>query len=163
MKGEPAARVVVTAVGCEFRRDDGAGPAVLARVRGDLGDAEVLGPLTSPVQLLGAWDGAGLAVIVDAIRGGGEPGSVRVIELGAGSVGDEDGSPGQRSSSHGFGVVDAFRLSCALGTAPARVVLVGVTGERFDDGVGLSPSSSSAVARAARLVVGLVAAGPASR
>ena len=111
MKGEPAARVVVAAVGCEFRRDDGAGPAVLDRVSGELGDAEILGPLTSPLQLLGAWDGAGLAVIVDAVRGGSEPGTVRVVELGAGSPADESGSPGQRSSSHGFGVVDAFRLS----------------------------------------------------
>ena len=163
MTDEPVARVVVAAVGSEFRRDDGAGPAVLARVRGVLGDAEVLGPLTSPLQLLGAWDRAGLAVIVDAVRDdGGEPGAVRVVELGV-SPSDEPGSPVRRSSSHGMGVVDAFRLSCALGTAPARVVLVGVTGECFDDGIGLSPSSSSAVARAARLVVGLVAAESAAR
>jgi hydrogenase maturation protease len=159
MNAEPVARVVVAAVGSEFRQDDGAGPAVLAWVSGALGDAEVLGPLTSPLQLLGAWDGAGLAVIVDAVRDhGGEPGAVRVVELVAVSPADEPGSPLRRSSSHGIGVVDAFRLSCALGTAPARVVLVGVTGECFDDGIGLSPSSSSAVARAAQLVVGLVAA-----
>ena len=72
----------MAAVGCEFRRDDGVGPAVLARVRGALGDAEMLGPLTSPLQLLGAWDGAGLAVVVDAVRGGDAPGTVRVVELG---------------------------------------------------------------------------------
>ena len=61
------------------------------------------------------------------------------------------------ASSHGLGVSEALRLSVVLGSAPARVVLVGIVGDDFGDGVGLSPEVSAAVGRAAQVVTDLVA------
>ncbi len=150
--------VVIAAVGCEYRRDDGAGPAVLERLCGRAGDAEVLGPLASPLDLLGAWDGAGLAIVVDAVDTGAEPGELLVVEVDTGAPSGVHALPASRASSHGLGVMETLRLSCALGSAPARLVLVGIGGEDFSEGVGLSPVVSSAVERAVRLVAALAGA-----
>ena len=62
-----AGRVVVIGVGNEFRRDDGAGPT--ARLRGRVpGGVELLVCDGEPTRLIEAWDGAALAVVIDAVR-----------------------------------------------------------------------------------------------
>ena len=150
-----ARRVVVAAVGSEFRRDDGAGPAVLDRVGNELGDVEVLGSLASPWHLVGAWDGADLAIVVDAVdavAAGDEPGAVHVVEVDMNFPPETHGRTAAQTSSHGLGVIEALHIAAALGTAPAHVVLVGVAGEDFGEGSGLSPSASHGVERAARVV-----------
>ena len=43
-----------------------------------------IGPLTDPLDLLGAWDGADLAIVVDAVRSGAAPGTLRVVDLAGG-------------------------------------------------------------------------------
>ena len=151
-------RIVIAAVGSEYRRDDGAGPAVLGRLRGALEGVEVLGTLASPLDLVEAWDGAGLAIVVDAVAGGAQPGELHVVEV------EQDATPaarllsGPRPSSHGLGVMEALRLAHVLGSAPDRVVIVGIGGEDFGQGVGLSPAVAGAVEPAALLVTGLAAA-----
>jgi len=151
-------RPVVASVGSELRRDDGAGPTVLAelRARGD-GTAALLGCLGSPFDLLGFWDGAELAVIVDAVRTGGAPGDVHVLELGAGA----EASAPRTVSSHGAGVCEVLRLARAMGTAPVRTVLVGIEGSDFGHGAGLSEPVRRGVGPAADLVAGLLMAVPA--
>ena len=64
-----AGPVVVIGVGNEFRRDDGAGPAVVGRLR-DLVPPGVELVITDgePTRLVEAWTGAALAVVVDAVR-----------------------------------------------------------------------------------------------
>ncbi|MFZ0248729.1 MAG: hydrogenase maturation protease [Acidimicrobiales bacterium] len=151
--------VLVTAVGSVWRRDDGAGPAVLDRLPDDFASAEVVGPLSTPFELLGLWDGARLAIVVDAIDARSEPGEVHAVELEMDASPEVDARPTPRTSSHGFGLVEVFRLARALGSAPARVVLVGVGGEDFGEGFGLSPATSRGVARAVRLVVDLAECG----
>ena len=161
MSNRAAPPIVVAAIGCEFRRDDGVGPAVLGRAQADLDGVAEIGTLTAPLDLLGHWDGAALAVVVDALRGG-EPGTVHVVEL--------VGAPSPRTlgvrapgvSSHGLGAVEAFRLAHVLGTAPVRVVLVGVAGADFGAGLGLSPCVAAAVDAAAGAVVEVVRSAPAT-
>jgi hydrogenase maturation protease len=152
MSGARARRVVVAAVGSEFRRDDAAGPAVIDRVGGELGGVEVLGALASPFDLLGAWDGADLAIVVDAAAADDQPGAVHVVEVDMASVPETHGRTSRSASSHGVGVIEAIRIARVLGTAPERVVLVGVAGEDFGEGTRLSRSVSRAVEQAARVV-----------
>jgi len=147
-------RVVVAAVGSEFRGDDAAGPAVLDRV-GELKGVDMLGALASPLDLLGAWDGADLVILVDAVDGIDAPGGVCTIDVDMASAPGVSGRTRSRASSHGLGVIDALRIADAMGTAPQRVVLVGVSGEDFDGSAGLSPAASRAVERAAQRVVEL--------
>jgi len=154
MSSAGSQRVVVAAVGSEFRGDDAAGPAVLDRV-GELKGVDMLGVLASPLDLLGAWDGADLVIVVDAVEGIDAPGGVCIIDVDMASEAGESGRTRSTASSHGLGVIDALRIAGALGTAPARVIIVGVSGEDFDGGAGLSPAASGAVEQAARRVVEL--------
>ena len=68
-----ARRVVVAGLGSEYRRDDGAGPAAVSLVVQQCPGVTVVAPLDDPLDLLGLWDGADLAVVVDAVSSGSPP------------------------------------------------------------------------------------------
>ena len=62
--------VVVIGVGNEFRRDDGLGPEVIGRLREDqraLHGARLM-VVDELTQLLDAWSGAELVILIDAVR-----------------------------------------------------------------------------------------------
>lgn len=71
---DPGQRTVVVGVGNEFRRDDGAGPAVIARLRALQPGDESLSHVTlalsdgEPGRMIDLWEGARLAVVIDAVR-----------------------------------------------------------------------------------------------
>ncbi len=159
----PAAPVVVAALGSQYRRDDGAGPAVAASVAGLLDGVRVVAPLGDPLDLLGAWDGAGLAVVIDAVRTGSRPGTISVLELtpnGTGATSDPQRAGGSAdrhaTSSHGIGLAGVLRLARAVGRAPDRVVVVGIEGGEFGQGAGLSAEVAAAIPRAAHEVAILI-------
>jgi hydrogenase maturation protease len=133
-------RAVVIGVGNEFRRDDGVGPAVLAELarRGGPGLALVLSD-GEPTQLLDAWAGQPLAIVVDAVLcEPSTPGRLHRTDL-AGDV------PVTTASTHGLGVPDAVRLAQALDRAPGRLVILAVEAADVGFGVGLSPAVAAAV------------------
>ncbi len=140
--------MVVAGIGSEYRRDDGAGPAV-ARQAADLPGVVDVGPAVDPLDLLGRWDDADLAVVVDAIRSGAPPGTVRVVDL-------DEAVPAPALSTHGLGLADVLRLARTVGRAPRRVVVIGIEGEDFGRGEGLSDEVAAAVPEAVRAVVSLV-------
>ncbi len=165
--------VVVIGIGSGGRHDDGVGPVVSARAAG-LSRARDVGPVVDPLDLLGRWDGATLAIVVDAIRSGANPGTIRIVELdvppaaakGRGAMArmPATGDPGashegrepKPTSSHGIGLVETLQLARAVGQAPARVVVVGIEGQDFSQGIGLSPPVRAAVPAAVRGVVRVV-------
>jgi hydrogenase maturation protease len=168
----PAGRVVVVAgFGSEYRHDDGVGVEVAARLSGLTGVRDV-GPVADPLDLLGRWDDADLAVVVDALRSGDVPGTLRSIELpaGGGATPREhaaDGVPPSSAdvrlpggppatSTHGIGLAGVIRLARAVGRAPGRVVVVGIEGDDFSQGIGLSPAVAAAVPRAVALVTRII-------
>jgi hydrogenase maturation protease len=112
--------------------------------------------MTDPLDLLGVWDGAELAVVVDAVRSGAAPGTVHVVELDYGPGADTPAHREATGSTHGIGLASVLRLSRAVGHAPERVVVVGVEGEDFGRGTGLSPAVDAALAEAVRRVVDLI-------
>ena len=139
--------VVVIGVGNEFRRDDGAGPAVVERLR-ELTLPGVGLVLTDgePTRLIEAWTGAALALVVDAVRGQ-PPHPGRVHRL----VMDRPGAGAARTaSSHGLGLGDAVALALALDRMPGRLIMHAIEAADLTQGTGLTP--------AVDLAVGLVAA-----
>lgn len=152
----PAALIVVAGLGSQYRRDDGAGPLVAARAVEEAGIGRDIGPMTDPLDLLGVWDGAELAVVVDAVRSGAAPGTVHEVELAGDTAA---GAPADRSamtSTHGIGLAGVLRLARAVGHAPGRVVVVGIEGEDFSRGTGLSPAVGAALPVAVQRVVELI-------
>lgn len=130
---------VVIGVGNEYRRDDGFGPAVLARLHGAAPpDVLLVRSDAEPSGLIEAWAGADLAVVIDAILASSAGvGRTHRIEVGA-------GAPARTVSSHGLGVADAIGLARALDLMPARLVVHAVEAADFGHGIGLSAPVAAA-------------------
>lgn len=144
---EARERVVVIGVGNDFRRDDGVGWAVVRRLR-ERAAGRALPPGIElatcdgdPGRLIGLWEGAALAVVVDAAHAHpGTPGRVHRLAL------DGDGlARTSATSSHGLGLGEAVRLAAALGMLPGRLVVHAVEGAETCFGPGLSPAVATVV------------------
>ncbi|MEV4439551.1 hydrogenase maturation protease [Streptomyces sp. NPDC049577] len=152
-------RIVVIGVGNPFRRDDGVGPAVVTRLeryarRGRLpAGVRLVGCDGEPGRLIGLWQGAGLAVVVDAAHTRpGRPGRVHRLDPG--------GCPAPRTgvaSGHGLGLAEAVELGRALGRMPGHLVVYAVEGADGSLGTGLSPAVAAAVEPVARRVADEIA------
>jgi len=146
-------RGVVVGIGNRFRRDDSVGLQVLDALRPRLPTCvEGIESNGDAVALMSTWDGADLAVLVDAVRSGGKPGTIYRF----------DGThrlPARffhAASSHVLGLGEALELARALDRLPPRVVVVGVEAGDVAHGEGLSANVRPAVPRAADLVVRLL-------
>jgi hydrogenase maturation protease len=152
------ARVVVAGFGSRDRRDDGVGPFVAALVAERCGFVKDVGPLSDPLDLLGQWNDADLVVVIDAVRSGAPGGTLRVLEMdtGAASATRTSKEPTGVTSTHGIGLTGVVRLARAIDQCPKRLVVVGLEGERFDFGNGLSRAVLAAVPAAVDRVIDLV-------
>jgi len=133
-----------------YRGDDGVGLSVASLVRGRVpADVAVLECEQEPTRLLDAWEGADVAVVVDAVLSGAEPGSIHRFDVSADPV------PARmfRSSTHAFGIGDAVELGRALGRLPARVVVFGIEGADFGLGAELTDPVAAAVESVAQAVI----------
>ena len=149
---DPAAAVISAAVigiGNDHRRDDGIGPAVAAAVAArELPGVRVHSCAAEPTALLDAWEGADLAIVVDAVAGG-VPGRVRQCHL-------DEVAQSAALSSHDLSVRQTYELGRVLGRAPGLIVLVTVDVADTGHGTGLSPAVSAALPQAVATVVALV-------
>jgi hydrogenase maturation protease len=150
----PAPRVVVAGIGNVYRGDDGVGPAIAARLGPMLPSSVlVLEGLDDPLELIDAWDGAELAVVVDAVVSTARPGTVHQMEI-SGSL------PAmlRRLSTHLFSVAQVIELGTVLERMPDRLVVVGVEAAEVGQGrVGLTPAVESAADQVVAEVRTLVA------
>lgn len=146
-------RVVVAGVGNEHRRDDGVGIAVVRALR-TFDDAEAVSVVVAhdPLDLLGRWEEAELAIVVDATRSNLPAGTVRTVEIGADPAASGSRSTGAPPSTHGLSVLDVLRIGRAAGAAPTRVVLVGIEGEKFGNGEEMTSGVAAAIPEAVAIV-----------
>ena len=139
----PDGNAVVIGIGNEFRRDDGAGPAVLARLHGRVpGGVELLVSDGEPAGLIEAWAGAPLAVIVDAVRAEPSvPGRLhRLVVHEAAGVAEV-----RPVSSHGFGLDSAIGLARALDRMPGTLIVHAVEAADLGQGPGLTPAVAAVI------------------
>lgn len=143
-----ADRPLLIGVGSPLRHDDGVGRAVAQMIREASPRARVIEMEGEGAALLEAWTGAGLVVIVDAVRSGAAPGTVFRFEPSS------DPLPATLSSTstHAFGLPAAVELARTLGQLPRRLVVFGIEGLDFTAGEGLSPAVRTAVGTVASRV-----------
>jgi hydrogenase maturation protease len=140
--GKAKPRAVVIGVGNEFRRDDGAGPAVVARLRGHRrDDVRLLVSDGEPARLIEAWGGAPLAVVVDAVQAEpAVPGRLHRLVL------HEPGAARETAvSSHGLGLDCAIGLARALDRMPGTLILHAVEAADVGQGAGLTAAVAEAI------------------
>ncbi|TMM39775.1 MAG: hydrogenase maturation protease [Actinobacteria bacterium] len=142
-------RTVVIGVGNPYRRDDGVGSAVAELLR-DLPGVEVAQSLGETTDLMELWDGADLAILVDAIlvdavrTGPARPGRIHRLSVPAAGCG--------AASTHGPGLGEAVELARVLDRLPARLVLYAVEVTDVGHGRGLSLPVAAASRRLAERI-----------
>jgi hydrogenase maturation protease len=142
--------VLVVGIGNPDRGDDGFGPAVARRLRGQLPPAVHIVERTGDVlALIADWEDFADVVIADAVALMTRPGRIHRFDL------RQCGLPigFAYRSTHGFGVSEAIELARALGQLPRRLVLYVAEGARFEPGSLLSPAVAAAVDEAVGRIV----------
>ncbi|MDH6127315.1 hydrogenase maturation protease [Kitasatospora sp. GP82] len=135
-------RVVVIGVGNPFRRDDGAGPAVVEALGGQVPEDTLLTVSDGePGRMLGLWSGQDSVIVVETVHA--HPGSPgRLHTLDAEQTARCATGP---ASSHGLGLGETVALAAALDRMPGELVVHAVEGEDFGLGPGLSPPVRAAL------------------
>ncbi len=136
--------VVVIALGSRFRGDDGVGSFVAGRLDG----CTIVEGRDDAMAIVSAWEGAALAVVVDAAVSGASPGTIHLLDV------DEKPLPTDlaRCSSHGLGLAEAVELGKVLGRLPARLVIYAVEAKTFEPGAALSREATAAARKIVRNV-----------
>jgi hydrogenase maturation protease len=141
---------VVIGVGNCDRGDDGAGLAVAERLRAlRLPDATVVTSLGEPTDLIDAWSGSDLAIVVDALVPRGAPGRVRRFD----AVREPLPVRVFAASTHEFGVAHAVELARALAVLPRRLVVFGIEAGSLEAGRPLGPEVAGAVGLVSAAIV----------
>jgi hydrogenase maturation protease len=149
-RSEMVAQAVVIGVGNEFRRDDAAGPAVVALLNGQVPEGVTLTVSDGePTRLIEAWAGFPLAIVVDAVRAGPPvPGRLHRLVLG-----DSVTELGGQVSSHGLGLGDAIGLGRALDRMPGTLIVHAVEAGDLGQGAGLTPAVAAVIGTLASAVL----------
>ncbi|KUI30358.1 peptidase M52 [Mycobacterium sp. IS-1742] len=149
---------VVIGVGNGHRRDDGVGPAVAAAVGARVAPGvRVRYVVDDPCEILDAWAGARLAVVVDAaVATPSVPG--RIHRCTADRL---LSSP--PVSSHGMDLATVVELGRALNRMPHDLLVLAVEVADVGFGVGLSTAVQAAVPDAVDAVLTAIRQGPSDR
>jgi hydrogenase maturation protease len=149
-------RTLIAGFGNVLRGDDGVGVEVVRQLEAlredDDGDVELLevgtGGIYLAQELLSGYD---RLIIVDAMRRGGAPGSLYVLEV--------DGvEAAERVDMHLAVPASALSVAKALGALPSRVFIVGCEPGEVDElSTELTPPVREAVGAAVRRVQELLA------
>ena len=130
------ARRIIIGIGNEYRGDDAVGIAVVRKLKAlHLHACTVIEAAGDGAGLIDLWDPNDSVILVDATVSGSSPGSVTRIDLLTTPVAPES----FRFSSHAVGLASAIELARTLGRLPARAILYGIEGIKFDHGTGMSP------------------------
>ncbi|MEU0560331.1 hydrogenase maturation protease [Dactylosporangium sp. NPDC006015] len=145
--------VVVIGVGNPFRRDDGAGPAVIERLRlAGLPGVDLAESDGEPGTLITLWEQRRLAVVVDTVHTSHAPAGHVHRRLMA----RRPSGPGGSTSSHAMDLGDAVALARELDRLPDRMLLLGIEAAGTGYGTGLTPAVAAAVDRVVEHIVAAV-------
>jgi hydrogenase maturation protease len=133
---------MVIGVGNPDRSDDGCGRETVRRLRERVGErAELAEVRGEPTRLLDLWDHRGLVYVVDAIRSGRPPGTIRRIEVGERTALATIGG----TSTHGLSLAESIGLGRALHRLPERLVVFGIEIDRLSPGTAFTPPVAGAI------------------
>lgn len=147
-------RVLVAGIGNLFCGDDGFGPEVVRRIAASGTLPEEVRAVDYGIRgmhlaydLLAGYDAL---VIVDTLRGDGDPGTVTVLEVAEGDLGAGAFDP------HGMAPVAVLASLSDLGGSLPPTYVVGCRPADLGDGIGLSTEVKAAVPEAMETVLALL-------
>ncbi|MEV5408756.1 hydrogenase maturation protease [Thermopolyspora sp. NPDC052614] len=145
---------VVICLGNDLRGDDGAGLEVARRLRPLLPPGvDLVESDGDPAEIIDAWRGRPLAVVVDAVVSHAPPGTVHRHE-------GLDPPVTSRHSSHSLGLAEAAALGRALGRLPDALLFYGIEAADLTLGAPVSPAAMTAAEAVADAVARALSAAP---
>lgn len=130
---------MIVGVGNVLLKDEGIGVHVVRALEemslaSPDGELEVVDGGTSPSAFDRA-EGADKLIVVDAVRGGGEPGTIYRF-----APDDVSMEPKSLTSLHDLGLLDSLRVMEAVGNPPRETIIIGVEPAEVDWGLELTPT-----------------------
>lgn len=145
---------IIIGVGNLFRRDDGAGPACASLVKAHApSGVKVLIRGGAMADLLECWKRDDDVIIIDAMKSGTEPGTIRKIDCHSAAFPVND----FKFSSHSMGVAEAVEIGRVLVRLPKTLFVYGIEADEVGDGEGLTPKVAKAVSEVAALILSEIA------
>jgi hydrogenase maturation protease len=147
---EPAGGIVVLGVGNLLLSDEGIGVHVANRLlEMELpASVRVIEGGTDGFRLMNVVTGADRVIVIDAVKGGGEPGSIYRFDIE-----DAPSSPETyKTSVHQIGILEVFHFSEFLGKPP-EATIIGVEPKSMEMSMELSPEIEAKVPRIIELVL----------
>jgi hydrogenase maturation protease len=143
--------ILLVGVGNEIRGDDAVGLIVtrLLKENEELArHAAIVEETGDGTRLIELWKRSEFTILVDAVRSVSEPGHICKFEANKLPL------PVDRfqNSTHAFSIPEAIELSRTMNELPKKLVVYGVEGKEFAQGLGMSPE----VERAAHELVELI-------
>lgn len=143
-----SARVLIAGVGNIFFGDDGFGVEAIRRLQQErfaphvrVADFGIRGTHLA-YELMDGYD---LAILIDALPRGREPGTLTVLE-------PDRTSQTQQPDAHGMDLTGVFAFMQMLGGAPPRIVIVGCEPASLDEEIALSEPVRRAIEASVPLV-----------
>jgi hydrogenase maturation protease len=144
-----SAKTVVLGLGNALLKDEGIGVHVIHALQHNSipEEVEIIDGGTSP-DITYLIEDAHKLIVVDAARGGGEPGTIYRLGL------DDITSQGELAlSTHDISLFYSLRLMESLGNSPEETVIIGVEPKEIDLGLELSPELEQKVPSVIKVVL----------
>ena len=139
-----------------MRGDDAAGLEVVRIVHERAPGVDAVAHEGEPSALIGLWDGAAEALVVDAVQGG-RAGELHRLEILPGGPFPPTWLPSTAASTHSLDLALVIELARSLGRLPDRLMVIGICGEAFGTAAPLSGPARRGVDAAAELVLARIA------
>jgi len=148
-------RIAVLGIGNPLCRDDGLGIRIVSDMRSmdKYAGIDVIDGGTAPDLFSLLDENIEKLIIVDALRGGGPPGSIYRLPIEESNIAD-DALP----SAHGLGVLDSLKMMRKLGIKSPATVIIGVEPADTTHGLHLTPEIEDVLPRVLSAVDGELAA-----
>lgn len=147
-------RTAVMGAGNLLMSDDGVGVHVVQVLRtrkGLPGDVMLIDAGTAALDVLQLLDGIDRLIIIDAVKGGGPPGTVYQF-----SPEDISEEPSPKLSLHQISLFQALNTNRMLGASMPGIIVVGVEPKTISPGTSLSAEVAVAVEKVVETVIALL-------
>ena len=144
-------RVAVVGIGNVLLKDEGVGVHVARALREAVGtdraDIDIIDGGTSPDVLL-LVEGVHKLILVDAVKGGGAPGSIYRFHPD-----DIVSEEKYVISAHQIGLLDSLRMLEYSGSKPDSIVIIGIEPKEIDWGLDLSTELNEKLPQIVKMVM----------
>jgi hydrogenase maturation protease len=146
-------KILVVAIGNEYRSDDSLGLALLKQLQAaHQGAYETLVLSSDPSDLIGRWDER-TVIVLDACQSSPQlAGTVEVFR----PLTDDRLCEEKFLSSHALGLQQAFELGRLMGSIPGELIVVAIEGQNFSPGLALSALAEKSLEKALPLLLDLI-------